>query len=112
MAGFENYTEDAREIEQEIVRKGIALGIDWNDDIQVRALAREAFEHLQDDTRRFARNPLDFTLKSKVDLYGLAALMLRTMEESAGHGFLSHGGAAWKAFARALWIEANLRDPD
>ena len=38
MAGFENYTEEVREIEQEIERKGIVLGLDWNDDGQVRAL--------------------------------------------------------------------------
>ena len=44
MAGFENYAEEVREIEQEIERKGIILGIDWNDDVQVYALAREALD--------------------------------------------------------------------
>jgi hypothetical protein len=33
--------------------------------------------------------------------------MLKTMEESASIGIESHGGTAWKAFARALWAEAN-----
>jgi hypothetical protein len=35
--------------------------------------------------------------------------MLRTMEESAGIGIESHGGVAWKAFAKALWAEVASR---
>jgi hypothetical protein len=42
--------------------------------------------------------------------YRLAALMLRTMEESATSGFEVDGGDAWKAFARALWAEKLARD--
>ncbi|MCX7171601.1 MAG: hypothetical protein NTY41_15305, partial [Proteobacteria bacterium] len=42
MPEFENYSREAAEIEREIARKGIVLGIDWDDDAQVRALAREA----------------------------------------------------------------------
>ena len=109
MAGFENYAKGTTEIELEIERKGIALGIDWADDGQVRALAREALDHLADDVKRAAAHPEDHRLMAKVDLFGLAALMLRTMEESAGVGVESHGGLAWKAFAKALWTEAKLR---
>jgi hypothetical protein len=46
---------------------------------------------------------------ARVDLFGLAALMLKTMAESADQGIESHGGSAWKAFAKALWAEAALR---
>lgn len=42
MAGFENYPEEIRAIEQEIERRSIGLGINWDDDAQVRSLAREA----------------------------------------------------------------------
>ncbi len=108
MAGFENYPEDTREIELEIERKGIVLGIDWNDPVQVRALAREAIEHAGDAARRAAADPSDHRLLAKVDLFGLAGLMLRTMEESALAGVETHGGPAWKAFAQALWAEAEL----
>ena len=111
MAGFENYPEDTREIELEIERKGIALGIDWNDTAQVRALAREAIEHGKEDIRRAAADPTDYQLLTKVDLFGLAQLMLHTMEESAAAGVETHGGPAWKAFARALWAEAELHKP-
>lgn len=109
MAGFENYDRNTREIEQEIERKGVALGIDWSDEAQVRELAREALDHLAEDLKLAASSPVDHRLMAKVDLFGLAALMLRTMEESAEVGFESHGGPAWKALARALWAEAQLR---
>ena len=109
MAGFENYAATAREIEHEIVIKGIVLGIDWTNEAQVRALAHEAFEHSDDDVTRVASGPVDHQLMAKVDLYGLAGMMLRTMEESAGAGIMSHGGVAWKALAKALWAEAEAR---
>ncbi|HQO29093.1 MAG TPA: hypothetical protein PKY22_06165 [Accumulibacter sp.] len=109
MSGFEDYRSDAQEIELAIERKGIALSIDWQDDGQVRALAREALDYSADQTRFSAVEPLDHRLMAKVELFGLAGLMLRTMEESADVGFESHGGVAWKAFARALWAEAESR---
>ena len=104
MAGFENY-------EREIERNGIALGIDWEDALQVRAIAREALEYSADDARLVTAQPVDYQLLAKIELFGLAGLMLKTMEESAGLGIESHGGNAWKAFARALWAEAQLRQP-
>ena len=111
MAGFENYQQEIRKIEDEIEHMGVALGIDWSDEAQVRALACEALEHAQDRMREAAANPDDHRLGAKVTLFGLASLMLRTMEESAGVGFESHGGPVWKAFGRALWLEAQKRSP-
>ena len=109
MAGFENYTEDVSAIEREIERKGIALGIAWTDEVQVRALASEALDHSAADVRLAAANPSDHRLMAKVELFGLAALMLKTMEECAGIGIECHGGTAWKAFAKALWADLELR---
>jgi hypothetical protein len=110
MAGFENYSQEIREIEQEIERKGIALGINWDDDVQVRSLAREAFDHAIGEIKISASAPVDPKLMAKLDLFGLAGIMLRTMEESATVGIESHGGAAWKSFAKALWAEKQTRD--
>lgn len=107
MAGFENYLQDTQDIEREIERKGVALGIDWSNAEQVRALAREAIEHIPSDVQRATATPIDYQLLAKVELFGLAALMLRTMQESASIGFESHGGVIWKTFARALWAEAE-----
>ena len=111
MAGFENYAETTRKIEDEIEHMGVALGIDWSNAAQVRALACEALDHAQDRIREAAANPEDQQLGAKVTLFGLASLMLRTMEESAGVGLESHGGPVWKVFGRALWSEAQQRRP-
>lgn len=115
MAGFENYAQDTRDIELEIERKGVALGINWADEDEVRALAREAldFASAAEKDKELDSNHLDYARLAKLELFGLAGLMLRTMQESAtSAGFESHGGDAWKAFARALWAEKNLRRPD
>jgi len=109
MAGFENYTIDTSEIEHAIERKGVVLGIDWSDKAQVRGLAREALNHVAADVKIDASQPIDYKLMAKLDLFGLAGIMLKTMEESAEVGFESHGGPAWKAFASALWAEGELR---
>lgn len=109
MSGFENYARNTSEIEHEIERKGIALGIDWHDEVQVRILAREAFDHVAADVKLDASAPVDYRRLAKLELFGLAGIMLRTMEESAENGVESHGGDAWKAFAKALWAESERR---
>ncbi|MFA7281064.1 MAG: hypothetical protein WC100_13315 [Sterolibacterium sp.] len=106
MPEFENYRREAEEIEREIMRKGIVLGIDWKNEVQVRALAREAldFDAL---TGMHQRHPGDFAALAKFELFGLAQLMLTIMRQSAEEGMLTHGGPAWKALARALWQESG-----
>lgn len=110
MAGFENYAQDTRDIELEIERRGVALGIDWSNEAQVRTLAREALAYPASEIKMQADQP-DYTKLAKLELFGLAALMLRTLQESAETGFESHGGYAWKAFARALWAERQRLPP-
>lgn len=104
MPGFENYVREAQEIDREIVRKGLVLGIDWADEVQVRTLAREALA-----CRNLADNPDcqadDPRALAKIELFGLAQLMLTVMRQSADEGMHTHGGPAWKALARALWRE-------
>jgi hypothetical protein len=106
MSGFENYSREALQIEHEIERKGAILGIDWNNAVQVRELAREAL-----DCKLGANNcePDDPDDRARLELFGLAQLMLTVMKESANQNQHTHGGAAWKSFARALWTEHELR---
>jgi hypothetical protein len=99
----------SRRSNRKIERKGIVLGIDWEDDAQVRRLAREALDHASGEAKISTTSPVDHQLMAKLDLFGLAGIMLRTMEESATVGVESHGGPAWKSFARALWAEAESR---
>jgi hypothetical protein len=103
---FENYAEEAREIEHAIIRHGIALGIDWEDEAAVRALAREALAyHPNAEKVSHGDTP---TSRAKQELFGLAQLMLTVMAESAGENIETHGGPVWKAFGRALWAESGL----
>jgi hypothetical protein len=106
MSGFENYSREAQQIEQEIERKGAILGIDWEDAVQVRELAREA---LDCKVGAASFEPEDQLGRTRFDLFGLAQLMLTVMKDSANDGIHAHGGTAWKAFAHALWDEHTLR---
>lgn len=107
MAGFEFYNEETAGLEKEIERLGMALDIDWSDDVQVRTLAREALSRGSSELKDSANHVGDYRLRAKAELFGLAALMLRIMEKSAGDGVLTHGGPAWKSFGRALWEESS-----
>jgi hypothetical protein len=104
MPNFEHHAEEARRIEREIMRLGIALGIDWNDEVAVRTLARQALAargtHLDEVPDALER-------RTRLELFGLAQLMLRVMAESAAEGIETHGGPVWKAFGRALWLESG-----
>jgi hypothetical protein len=107
MAEFERHDQHAVQICREIERGLIGLGVDWHDEAQLRMLAREALvvggneallSHIEDPIVRMTR----------LELYGLIGLMLRTMQESAELGTEAHGPESWKALARALWAEKSL----
>jgi hypothetical protein len=106
MSGFENYSREAAQIEHEIETKGVILGIDWNNAVQVRELARQALDCKLDANNCEPEKPDD---RARLELFGLAQLMLTVMKESANEDIDTHGGPAWKAFARALWAEHDRR---
>lgn len=108
MAGFENYAEEVRLLEVEIERRGIALGIDWDDTSAVTAIAREALDH-----QGSALIPADTDPQAmaRLELRGLAGLMLRVMTKGAELNLHLHGGRAWKALGGALWREWKRRNP-
>ena len=104
MPEFENYAAEALQIEQEIERKGAILGIDWNNESAVRNLAKQAM------ASHDATMPIGFSMSSpegmaKIELFGLAQLMLKVMKQSAEDDVLAHGGPVWKIFGKALWAE-------
>ncbi|MCC7311884.1 MAG: hypothetical protein IT510_11625 [Sulfuritalea sp.] len=82
------------------------LGIDWDNPAQVRKLARQALDCTLDALDCEPDEPLD---RARLELFGLAQLMLTVMRESADENIDTHGGPAWKAFARALWAEHDRR---
>ncbi|MGE5466234.1 MAG: hypothetical protein ACM3Y9_02295 [Ignavibacteria bacterium] len=107
MPAFENYIREAEEIEREIRRRGLVLGIDWTDDVQVHALAREALDYRDDARVKMEAHGRDAKALAKIEIFGLAHLMLSVMRQSADEGMFTHGGEVWKALARALWKEAG-----
>ncbi len=106
MSGFENYDRETADLERELQRKGVALNIDWNNAVQVREIARAAL-HCKPAVMNCDHDNLE--QMARLDLYGIAQLMLRVMTESARDDILSHGGPVWKTFARALWAEHDAQ---
>lgn len=94
--------EKSHELEIELERAGVALGIDWEDDVQVLCLARDALEHMHETVDAYGHHHDDFQLKAKMQLFAISCLMINLMAESAAHGIHTHGGPAWKAFSRGL----------
>lgn len=109
MPAFEHYGEEAKRIEQEIVRHGIVLGIDWQDEVAVRMLAREALALRPADGAKVSLGNTPES-RAKLEIFGLAQLMLKVMAESATENVATHGGDVWKAFGRALWLESGQDD--
>ena len=98
-------SQGAAEIETQITRLGIALGINWDDEAKVQELAKEALYHSKEALAQFSQHHDDYQLKAKIELFGLAALMMQIMTNSADEGVHTHGGAAWKSFSKALMRE-------
>ena len=108
MSGFAHFARDAIELEREILKRGILLGIDWNDAPAVRQLAREALAGGASHTDELAHRA-DIRERARGELFALSVLMLRVMQESAAIGVHTHGGPVWKAFGRALIEEQAQR---
>jgi len=108
VSGFENFAQEARDIERALELHGIAMGINWNDTPSVRALAAEALKSQPAHTRALVLSK-DPATRAKGELFALSNLMLKLMAESAGVGIHTHGGCAWKAFARALYALNETR---
>lgn len=104
MPVFENYAAEAAQLETEIARKGIILGIDWNNDAEVRALAKRVLS-AHTDTLQLDHPANSPKGAAMLEIVGLSQLMLKVMKNSAGDGIISHGGPVWKSLGRALWEE-------
>lgn len=104
---FEHFDTEARDLEEAIARRGVALGVDWNDDAAVRQLAREALACRIDADHPDCQATAPLA-RARIELFGLAQLMLKVMAESAAEDIHTHGGPVWKSFGRALWQESGV----
>ncbi|MFT3760826.1 hypothetical protein [Thauera sp.] len=106
MSGFGHYARTADELEREIYKRGLALGLDWDDQARMRELARQALSTKSGGVMKLLRSPVRQD-KLTGELFALADLMLDTMRQSAQIGVHTSGGKAWKAFGRALYQESE-----
>lgn len=99
---IENHWDAVSKIETELKRKMIALGFDWHDEMKMSQLAAECktFGPAQAQAA-YASN--DREQVTKAELFALASLMMRTMEEAANEGRDVHGGEVWKALGKHLY---------
>lgn len=109
MSGFGHYARTAQQVEREMIRRGVVMGLDWTDAAEVRALAREVLSCTSACRLELLRDP-DRIRRSKGELFALSELMLDTMRQSAGIGVHTSGGPVWKAFGHALYEEAAALD--
>jgi len=85
MSGFGHYARTADELEREIYKRGLALGIDWDDQVRLRELARQALSSEPGNVMRLLRSPIRQD-KLTGELFALSELMLNTMRQSAQIG--------------------------
>ncbi len=116
MFGNDLMLHEGDELELQIERTCIALGLDFHDDYHVRTFARDVLQNI--DRLRKAACEGDMQARIKVELYGLAMLMHKTNSATFGSGYLNQFAkvtehqSAWAAIAQALWNELEARNPD
>ena len=103
------YDEEASKLALEIERKLVILGLDWQSDSTMRTLASEALE-VNHSGRQIGSGAEFSQDQAYEELYGLIGLMNKLMGEAAAKGVSVHGNDAWKAIARALWAQTEVRD--
>lgn len=102
MSQIENHWDEVAQIETQIMRKMIALGLDWHDATEMRLLADECKVFGPSDVQAaYASN--DQSRITKAELFSLASIMIQTMENATLESRDVHGGEVWKAFGRHLY---------
>lgn len=102
MSQTENHWAEVANIELELQRYMIALGLDWHDEVSMAQLAAES-KNFGPNNAQMAYASNDQRLITKAKLFGLVSIMIQTMESAALDNRDVHGGEVWKAFAKHLY---------
>ena len=103
--GFLNH--EMQELELEMERHCIALGMDFSDKQQVHYFAGDLLQNI--NALKIAAGGGDMQARIKVELYGLAMLMHHANLEKFGDNYMSQldqlaqQEAAWVALSKAMW---------
>ena len=103
MSQTENHWTEVKEIETEIARYMIALGLDWHDEAAMTMLAGEC-KNFGPEQATAAYSSKDQMRINKAKLFGLVNTMILTMRSAALDERDVHGGEIWKAFAKHLYV--------
>ncbi|MBI4807911.1 MAG: hypothetical protein HY799_03025 [Nitrosomonadales bacterium] len=108
--------KDANELELEIERHCIGLGLDCSDEYQVRLFAHEMLQNMEQ--LKDAANKGDRSARAKVELFGMVLMMHQANSKAFGSSYmtqfdgLSTKEPAWTALAKALGSELESRNLD
>jgi hypothetical protein len=102
MSQTENQWEEVSQIETELKRHMVALGIDWHDEAAMIQLAAEC-KVFGPANAQAAYASHDQRRITKAELFGLVSVMLRTMESAALARRDVHGGEVWKALGKHFY---------
>ena len=102
MSQIENQWDEVAQIETELMRHMVILGLDWHDEAAMTQLASEC-KTFGPANAQAAYASHDQRQKTKAELFALVSVMIRTMESAARDERDVHGGEVWKAFARHLY---------
>lgn len=102
MSQIENHWDEVAQIETELRRYMMALGLDWHDEAAMEQLASEC-KAFGPSEAHAAYASHDSKLINKAKIFGLASMMMRTMESAAREDRDVHGGEVWKAFGKHLY---------
>lgn len=102
MSQTENHWAEVANIELEIQRYMMALGLDWHDEMAMTQLATEC-KNFGPDNAKAAYASSDQRLITKAKLFGLVSMMIQTMESAALENRDVHGGEVWKSFGKHLY---------
>lgn len=108
--------KDTTELELEIERHCIGLGLDISDEYQVHLFAHELMHNMEQLKLAGAKG--DSTARAKVELFSMVLMLHAANNKVYGPGYiaqlekLSGKEAAWTALAKALWNELEGQDLD
>lgn len=106
--------KDTHEIELEIERHCVGLGLDCADANQIRMFAHDMLQNIAG--LKEAASQGDREASAKIELFGMAVLMHEANTKVYGSDYLTKINAltkrqsAWVAIARAIWSELESRD--
>jgi len=104
---------NAREIDLEIRRKCIAIGLNCDDEFALQILAREVLWDMTSLNK--AASAGNIPARIKVELYALTMMVHRINTDTSVSGYMIQFDdvfslkSSWSAIARAIWKELDSR---